>query len=66
MKVHCYNCRKDLSKWNVGRDGRMVLCDDCVARLLGCVPDSVNKQERKEIVRAKLTDDKRLKKIKGV
>lgn len=66
MKIRCYNpeCRKDLSKWNVGRDGHAVLCDDCVARLLGGVPNSINKRERKEVIKKKIKTNQKLRRLK--
>jgi len=62
MKVYCMNCRKDLNKWNVGRDGRLVICDDCTIRLVSGVADSVLKETIRKPVKRK-TNILRLKKL---
>ena len=66
MIVRCYNCQRDLSAWNVGRDGRAVLGDICTMRLVMGVPDSVLKVRAKiRPPKADINKDKILKKIGG-
>lgn len=56
IKVLCYNCGKNLSKWPVGREGHRVLGDDCTMRLVLGVENPFTKEreeKRKELRRRK-------------
>lgn len=63
MKVFCSNCGRDVSRFNVGKDGRPVLCDFCTMCLVSGVKDSVLKEKRPPRKTKKKKEIMRIKKI---